>query len=92
MGAGGKCVAHEFVCMKCFFLKNIVRIMFSLLLQARRAQARMMSKLQDDGGGGDAAAVVAPTLDEQLQAACVPLTGCSAAASERLSESACAVD
>ena len=50
--------------------------MFRLLLQARRAQARLMSQLQDDGG--EAVAAVAPTLDEQLQAAYVPLTGSSA--------------
>jgi hypothetical protein len=52
--------------------------MFGLLLQARRAQLRhqLMSQLQDDGG--EAAAAVAPTLDEQLQAAYVPLTGSSA--------------
>jgi hypothetical protein len=50
--------------------------MFGLLLQARRAQARLLTQLQDDGG--DAAATLAPTLDEQLQAAYVPLTGSSA--------------
>ena len=43
--------------------------MFGLLLQARGAQARMLSQLQ---------AAVAPKLDEQLQAAYVPLTGSSA--------------
>ena len=46
--------------------------MFGLPLQARRAQARLMfemSQLQDDGG--ESAAAVAPTLDEQLQAAYV---------------------
>ena len=47
--------------------------MFGLLLQTRRARARLLSQLQDDGGdGGGDEGTVAPTLDEQLQAACVP--------------------
>ena len=45
-------------------------------LVAGSSQARLLSQLQDDGG--DAAATLAPTLDEQLQAAYVPLTGSSA--------------